>query len=158
MTPRFVLLARARAPLRSGEGATVLVDTVAVWRSLPPTVREEWRSLRFVYRAPDLHQPLVYPLVTRHPRTGEEVIRIVEPRRADTIGTGSLEFDVVDRSPADSQRTVSSVVATLEENTAWYDHHWRTGDIVIMDNLAVLHGRRASAPGSSRLVRRVHVA
>jgi len=36
-------------------------------------------------------------------------------------------------------------------------HHWRTGDIVIADNHALLHGRRAFKQDAKRHLRRVNI-
>jgi alpha-ketoglutarate-dependent taurine dioxygenase len=72
-----------------------------------------------------------YPIIWRHPRTGEELLTAEEDFSA------RIEGLAVDESEAIYQRLFDII---YDEHHV-YAHHWRQGDVVIWDNIALQHGR-----------------
>ena len=54
---------------------------------------------------------------------------------------------------AKSERLVHDLFRHLHDPRALYSHHWREGDLVIWDNIALQHGRPAQEKGMQELRR-----
>ncbi len=73
------------------------------------------------------------PIVSPHPRTGAPMLHVNEwfSMRIETL------------NPAVSEDLYQEIFATLYDERYVYEHHWRQGDLVLWDNLALQHSRRA---------------
>ncbi len=89
-----------------------------------------------------------HPVIAQHPRLGVPVLLVCE-QQTDRI---------IDLSSEESEGLLAELFAALYSSDNVYVHRWRTGDLLIWDNLAVQHGRPAFAPGCSRTLRRVTIA
>lgn len=92
----------------------------------------------------------VYPCATRpalwpHPRTGEPLLFVNEQHGWRFPGL----------APADSDTLFDDVFAHLYRPEAVYEHHWRRGDLIVWDNLALQHARPANPAAIRRSLRRV---
>jgi taurine dioxygenase len=99
---------------------------------------------------PDEPPADVYPSTTRpaiwpHPRTGQPLLFVNEQHGWRFVGL----------SRADSDQLFDDVFAHLYRSEAVYEHHWVPGDLVVWDNLALQHGRRANPKAVTRSLRRV---
>jgi taurine dioxygenase len=105
-------------------------DSEDVARSLVPVppqrrVREE---------LPDniLYFPrTTYPVIWKHPRTGKELLTTEEDFSARIEGLTVEE----------SERIYRLLFAVTYDERYVYAHHWRQGDVVMWDNIALQHGR-----------------
>ncbi len=94
---------------------------------VPPT-----RVVRKILPADDFHYPrTAYPVIWRHPRTGDEVLTVEEDFSAQIEGLPAEE----------SERLYRQLFAIVYDERFVYDHHWQQDDLVIWDNLALQHGR-----------------
>jgi taurine dioxygenase len=89
------------------------------------------------------------PFVRRHPVTGEAV-----------VAANEMHTDRVLDVPAEqSAALLEAVLGTLYAPGHVYEHHWRVGDLVVWDNVAIHHGRHAFAStkdgGEERTLQRV---
>jgi taurine dioxygenase len=92
-------------------------------------------------------EPRVHPLVIRHPSWGDEALLIGRQRGGAVIGLPQPESDALLARIWD--------VATRPENTIAHD--WRPGDVVIWDNLHVLHRRDAFDGDARRILHRAQI-
>lgn len=88
----------------------------------------------------------VHPVVLRHPRSGREIL-YVSQMQTDRI---------VELEAQESEVLVQELFAALYAPDNVYEHPWRTGDLLVWDNLALQHGR--NAPDLPRTLRRVTLA
>jgi taurine dioxygenase len=58
---------------------------------------------------------------------------------------------------ADSDALIEELLSYLYRDDQIYEHVWKTGDIVIWDNLGVQHARKAIS-GGTRTLQRVTIA
>ena len=111
------------------------------------TILLDWRTLGF---SPDeLHLLEGAPILVR---TGRRSFysTILSPDRAFLrYDPGCLE--AVDNRGQAALALVEHRLATGSPQA----HHWRRGDILIIDNWRVLHGRRSSDQGSGRRLARI---
>ena len=88
----------------------------------------------------------VKPLALRHPRTGESLIYACE----------QMTKAIVDVPDDESEPLLEELFAVLYADDVQFHHHWRTGDLVVWDNLAVQHGRpNVAEQGPARTLRKV---
>jgi taurine dioxygenase len=90
----------------------------------------------------------VQPVVGRHPVTGRAYLFVDEMMTAAIIGI----------SEADSEQLLDELFSYLYADDNVYEHTWSDGDIVIWDNRAIQHGRRALAAPGNRTLQRVNIA
>lgn len=147
-------------------GETVLVNAIAAYDRLPALLRNRIEGLTALHcydysmrdhissriRKRDLPpgQPeSTHPLVLIHPDTGKRVL-YVSPRNTDQI----LELEA-----AKSEDLLSQLSDHLinSQPTFTYLHKWRRGDVLLWDNHAILHGRRAFDLTCKRQLRRVSI-
>jgi taurine dioxygenase len=91
------------------------------------------------------HPRAVHPVLLRNPRTGHDTLSVSE-QQSDRI----LELD-----PGRSEAFLAELFALLYADDNVVTHHWRTGDLVVWDNLALQHGRPVIAGSEERTLRRV---
>lgn len=86
-----------------------------------------------------------HPMIGRHPVTGEDVLLANEMHTDRVLGLDE----------ADSEAVLAEVFAVLYADDNCYTHHWRAGDLVLWDNIALQHGRPAWDRTEARTMQRV---
>ncbi len=146
-----------RTSPRRGEGQTTLVDARAVVRDLDAETLALWEQVSLTYNTRMTYfggVPRTFPLITTHPETGEKLLRYQEGSESSLQ---RFEVSVADpgRVPEDF---VARVNALAYSPRYLVEHEWHDGDIVMVDNYRVLHGRRAmSRDSAARELWRVQV-
>jgi taurine dioxygenase len=95
----------------------------------------------------ELYPRAVHQVIERHPRTGAERLTVSEYHTSHLLG--------VDENT--SEELLGELWAVLYAPDNVYEHHWRAGDLVVWDNLALQHGRPAWPVSAPRSLRRVCV-
>jgi alpha-ketoglutarate-dependent taurine dioxygenase len=140
---------------------TMFVSTVEAWDTLPAQLRNRVEGLTALHtagevRRGDLTDVLVStvhrapstsaPIGKCHPRTGRTILYACEQMTKEIVG---LEAD-------ESERLLEQLFAHLYDPAKQWDHHWRKGDLVVWDNLAIQHARpNVRTEGSARTLRKV---
>jgi alpha-ketoglutarate-dependent taurine dioxygenase/4-hydroxybenzoate polyprenyltransferase len=153
--PRYLFFHCVAASEVAG-GETVFVDTTRVWARADEPTRDRWRSLRFDYETRRLvHYGGSFSAraVDQHPFTNDTVIRFAEP--VDDLNPVYVRAEGL--SPLESAAMITELRGVLSAPAAVLLHRWEAGDVVIADNHALLHGRRAFQGGEQRHIRRVNV-
>ena len=152
--PSYIVFVCATAPPAGDGGETTFCDTVGLLSDQPLDVQDAWRRIRITYTTEKVMHyggSFTSPVVARHPKTGEAVMRFAEP--VHDLNPVSLEVDGVDAP----EPFLSRMHELLNDPRYCHEHSWRAGDILIADNHALLHGRRAFTRGAPRHLRRVNV-
>lgn len=89
-----------------------------------------------------------HPVLMRHPTSGQELLSVNQMQTDRIIGLDAKE----------SEETLEALWALLYAPENTYSHHWRVGDLVLWDNIAVQHGRPAPPRRVPRTMRRVTMA
>ena len=127
-------------------------DTYAAAETLTPETRAAIAERQGVYYNPRLPSPAempraadaMHPLLLAHPHSG---------RRALYVNDFVDRIAGMDREESDG--VLGSIRRHLERSAPRFDHHWRTGDIVIWDNVGLQH-RRDPIPAGQRRHMRQH--
>jgi taurine dioxygenase len=89
-----------------------------------------------------------HPVLMQHPTSGQELLSVNEMQTDRIIGLDE----------PDSEETLAALWSVLYAPENVYTHHWRVGDLLIWDNIAVQHGRPAPPRDEARTMRRVTMA
>jgi alpha-ketoglutarate-dependent taurine dioxygenase len=154
--PRYIIFQCESAPPNGAGGETLFCDTRRVLERAASDVRESWARIAITYSTEKVVHyggTFASPLLARHPVGGEPVLRYAEP--VEDLNPVRLELEGV----AEGARAafLLDMHGRLRDPEVCYAHAWRDGDILVADNHALLHGRRAFAESSPRHIRRVNV-
>lgn len=155
--PRFFVF-----QCRQGEGAggeTVFSDSVQVYKDAPSDLKALWADTTISYRTDKLAHyggMASWPLLGVHPTTGETTLRYAEPLDpSQYLNPLYLTLDGI--STEDAVYVMEDLRERLHDRQYCYDHEWVTGDIVIVDNHALLHGRNAFSGSGARHLQRIQI-
>jgi alpha-ketoglutarate-dependent taurine dioxygenase len=155
--PRFFLFQCVRAPKVGGGGETVFSDTTAVIRAAGEDLVEQWARTEVRYRTEKLRHyggEISRPLLAKHSVTGESIMRYNEP--LDPSRYLNPVWATVD-GLSEADAFLADLSTRLHDPAVCYAHEWRDGDIVVVDNQALLHGRNAFRGNSSRHLQRIQI-
>jgi taurine dioxygenase len=154
-----------------GEGCTPtqFASLAYAAATLPPDLRQELEPLRIVHMADltphgreDVRQreedfggpgaPVekyprsVRPVLGPHPRTGEELLWVAEMQASHFEGMSYQESDAL----------LERVFAHIHgDGSTVYEHQWQIGDLLLWDNVKLVHGRQAAPTTVRRSLRRI---
>jgi len=140
---------------------TLLASGTRAWESLSADLRARVESLHAVHvtgqvysrGGDDLLKPereheesTVKPIAYRHPRTGKTILYVSQQMTREIVELGGDE----------SEELLQTLFSHLYDPSRLYEHSWRTGDLVIFDNIALQHARpNVAADGPTRTLRKV---
>ena len=129
-------------------GDTLFADATAAWRALNPELRREIEGLYAVHSLDTLQQwgrhhnpehandktqsafpPTRQPLVRTHPATGAKSLYLCPAVISHIEGMDQFSGAAL----------IERLIRHVTQPRFVYAHRWRTGDLVIWDNRAVLH-------------------
>ena len=147
--PSYTALRAVAIPGRGGE--TVFTDQYRAYETLPQHVRDRLVGKRITHVVTGLElgaedeTSAEHPVFRQHPLTGRTALYMSTPKRCSAISD----------LPADEAESLIRYLydhSTRDHNT--FRHVWSAGDLVMWDNLAVLHrGDHANVVGDRVLHR-----
>jgi taurine dioxygenase len=143
-----------------GANATRFASGLRAYERLPQRLRERIEGLNALQvrervegrrnRLTDM-QPgdlcTLHPVVGRRPEDGRPYLFVNQCMTASIVGLAEAE----------SEALIEELFGYLYAEGTVYEHVWKTGDIVIWDNLAVQHARKPLS-GAARTLQRVSIA
>lgn len=157
--PRYFLFQCRQAPAEGGGGETVFCDTTQVLTAAGAEQRERWQSVKITYRTEKLAHyggEVTWDLLGTHPTTGQPILRYAEPLPEGEF-LDPLTVEVHGIPDGTQDRFLAELNEWLYNPQFCYAHQWQDGDIVIVDNHALLHGRRPFIGDASRCLQRIQV-
>jgi taurine dioxygenase len=153
---RAVVLHAIEVPDDGGD--TLFANCAYALAMLPEDLRSriDGRSAHhgFDYEREEKSQPggsgfhAEHPVAMAHPLTGELVLYLSRNATTNIVGLPDEE----------SAALLDDLFAYIETPAAIYQHRWQVGDVVIWDNVAVVHARTAFDPEMARTLQRVTVS
>jgi alpha-ketoglutarate-dependent taurine dioxygenase/4-hydroxybenzoate polyprenyltransferase len=151
--PRYLFFQCAGSDGAEG-GETVFVDTTRIWAAASLSQQDRWRSLAFRYETEKkVHYggSFVARLVAQHPHLPLTTLRFAEP--VDDLNPVTVQAENL--SPLESGPLITELRELFYQPEYMLLHRWQTGDLLIADNHALLHGRTAFQ--GKRHLRRVNI-
>lgn len=151
--PAYTALRAVAIPSQGGE--TVFTNQYRAYETLPAELRRHLagRTITHVVTGLELgadeQTQADHPVFRTHPLSGRTALYLSTPQRCQAV-SGLAD--------GEARQTVARLLAhsTREDNT--YRHLWEPGDIVMWDNLAVLHKADHSGVIGDRVMHRGMVA
>ena len=158
--PEYQIFHCVQAPLRGQGGRTTFCNTVSTLKNACAESVELWNKVTGVYqrKMEFYNSKTVSPVVVKHPHRDFSVIRYNEPHmkeNGDLINPVDMEFTGINKDELTLFHRSLKEALFAKDN--FYAHEWQTGDVVIADNLSLLHGREEFVSKSPRHIRRVQV-
>jgi taurine dioxygenase len=139
---------------------TLFVDAMAAAAGLPESLRARLTGLHVMNlwpmqlaerqrreTAPDGWPGTAHPVLKPHQRTGEPILYL----------NASHSDRIVELPAEESECLVQELFARLYDRANRYEHRWRSGDLIVWDNLALQHARPVVPPGVARTLQRVEI-
>jgi alpha-ketoglutarate-dependent taurine dioxygenase len=154
--PHYIFFHCQVAPLPGSGGQTTFCDAVELLPRATPEERRLWQEVRITYRTEKVVHyggTFTQALLDRHLVSGEAVVRFAEP--VEDLNPVRLEIHGL---PAETHAEfLAEMHRRLNDPAVCLAHEWREGDVVLADNHALLHGRRAFTQPAARHLRRVNI-
>jgi taurine dioxygenase len=153
---RAVVLHALAVPSTGGD--TIYANCVRAYASLPEDLRQRVSARRashgYDYERYDKSPPggpgfhAEHPVAFTHPVTTEMVLYLSRNATTGIVGLDSDESDAL----------LELLFSYIEAPEHCYRHEWRVGDVVVWDNIALVHARTAFDPAGARTLQRVTVS
>ncbi len=139
---------------------TVFANAVRAAATLPATLHEQVvdADVRNIYDFtwPDDQRLREHQMQPGMPRTDHPMLRLHPRTGVPVIFANQMHTDrVLGISDTASEALLDEVFAILYADDNCYTHHWRVGDLVLWDNIALHHGRPAWDRDEARTLQRV---
>ena len=144
-----------------GSPATILASGTHAWESLPAELRARVEGLHAVHITGQVYsrggddllkperkdeQSTITQIAHRHPQTGKTILYVSQ----------QMTREIVELPHDESEELLQTLFSHLYDPARLYEHDWRTGDLVVFDNIAMQHGRgNVDADGPIRTLRKV---
>jgi len=158
--PEFQIFQCVAAPGEGHGGRTVFCDTTRMLENASTDVRALWEAATVTYQIENKSHyggRAVSPVVVPHPDRGYPTVRYAEPIPDEIAfhNRPSMSFAGVPTERVAELKL--SLRDGLYDPRNCYAHSWQTGDVVITDNYALLHGREPYTNRCGRHLRRIHI-
>ncbi|WGL59738.1 TauD/TfdA family dioxygenase [Pigmentibacter sp. JX0631] len=158
--PEYQIFHCVSAPLQHQGGRTTFSNTFLTFQNATQDFISLCNKVTGIYlrKTEFYHSKVISPIITKHPYKNYNVIRYNEIPANDFghfINYPELKFEGLKKEIADNFH--HSLKKALYSKNNFYAHAWEKNDIVIADNLTLLHGREAFLAKSPRHLQRVHV-
>ncbi|HEX8734133.1 MAG TPA: TauD/TfdA family dioxygenase [Pyrinomonadaceae bacterium] len=154
--PRYIFFHCDAAPAPEKGGETLFCDTVRLLELAEPEQSEKWEKITITYTTEKIVHyggSFSSPMIALHPISREKTLRYAEP----VTDLNPVQLEIKGIPEAAHQEFLQDMHRRLRDESVCYCHCWLDGDIVIADNFALLHGRRAFEPNTERRIRRVNI-
>lgn len=142
-------------------GETLLTDNRRFMKRIPADLLDILRNVEFSYRPltsgyyklRENETDIRLPPLARHPETGEEIPYLALDDPEDERRNYAASVVAYDANA--SRSLMERIDKALRAPDILYAHKWQVGDLLIIDNFLVCHGRNPSSYGSRRRLERI---
>ncbi|KAJ6788941.1 hypothetical protein PWT90_05193 [Aphanocladium album] len=140
-------------------GFTVFSSSTTFFKYLPSWANtEELKSKTWSVSTSSFDQTAMkgIPLVIPHPETGKPCLRYHEPWPQTKTKFDATNVTIEGLSEAENAQLCDAIDQTLHDRRVAYYHAWEKGDMVISDNILMMHTRSDFQAGCDRELWRIH--
>jgi len=153
---RAVVLHAVDVPSVGGD--TLYANCARAYEMLPPSLKDRIRghdahhgydydrTEKSPPGGPGFHG--THPVALSHPLTGAPVLYLSRNSTTEIVGLPGAVSDAL----------LEELFAYIESPAVIYRHQWRVGDVVVWDNVALVHARTPFDPREARTLQRVTVS
>lgn len=155
--PIYLMFYCVEAPVEGAGGETLFCDTGSVLASASAAERAAFEKIQLTYETTKVAHyggKVTGPLMQTHPRSGREILRYAEPVETEL---NPVTLTIEGLPPEDHTAFVASMKQKIYSEDHCYAHTWVEGDVLMADNHALIHGRRAFELDCPRHLRRIQL-
>ncbi len=155
--PSVLVFQCLEAPAPGAGGQTLFSHAEKLYTAIPEVKRQAWKDAAITYTTEKVAHyggSVTIPLFGRHPHKGTPIVRFAE---RVTTSKNPVDINVSGVDAAAAREIESFFVQQLYDPRFCYRHEWQTGDLLLADNHALMHGRRAFSENSPRHIRRIQL-
>ncbi|HEV8430631.1 MAG TPA: TauD/TfdA family dioxygenase [Pyrinomonadaceae bacterium] len=155
-SPHYICFHCDVAPGPQSGGETLFCDTVRLLTHAPFELEKLWEEVVITYTTEKIvHYGGTFssPLITSHPGIHTRVLRYAEP----VHDLNPVQLSITGIPETEQPEFIKDMHRRLNDERCCFKYQWESGDVVIADNHALLHGRRAFTDQTERHIRRVNV-
>ncbi|GAB0137642.1 hypothetical protein EsDP_00005899 [Epichloe bromicola] len=156
--PQFQFFAGATCSPQN-TGFTLFSSSTMLFKYLPKWVSaDELSTKTWTVSTSSFDSPLLsgLPLIARHPTTGKLCLRYHEPWPQSKTKFEATLVTIDDTDETTGRAICEAIDATLHDRRVAYYHTWEKGDLVVSDNILMMHTRSGYNSGSDRELWRIH--
>lgn len=153
--PSYLVFQCLQSPRAQSGGETLFTHTQLIWDAAAAEEQALWRRLRLTYRTEKLAHyggSFTTEMVQKHPHVKTTILRYAEPVTTK-LNPVSLEI----AGHPHPEALIEDFQKRLYDPRFCYAHAWKENDLIIADNHALVHGRRAFSVDSPRHLRRIQI-
>jgi alpha-ketoglutarate-dependent taurine dioxygenase len=154
-SPKYIALYCHLFDQPLGSGLTEVCVQADIVQTAPPHLRKVL-SLNWEYYVTDSsHFPDVANRWQAIPATvvgnnGVERLNIAMPFVGGEVGTSGWQVRLPGHNAEESNAVLGELDEHFRSSASFYSHQWEPGDLLVIDNELVIHGRTRVHPGGSR--------
>ena len=155
--PSVLVFQCLEAPTPGTGGETLFSHAEKLYAAIPETKRAAWRTATVTYTTEKVAHyggSATVPLFGVHPHKGTPVVRFAE---RVTTSKNPVDIQISGVDAATAREIEDFLVRHLYDDRFCYAHEWQPGDLLLADNHALMHGRRAFSENSPRHLRRIQL-
>ncbi|PNY29604.1 Spore wall maturation protein DIT1 [Tolypocladium capitatum] len=156
--PQFQFFAGA-TPSPRHTGFTIFSSSTMVFKHLPPWITaENLAGKTWSVSTSSFDQTVLkgLPLITTHPTTGKPCLRYHEPWPQSKTKFEPTIVKIEGHDDVESAAICEAIDSALHDRRVAYFHIWEKGDLVVSDNILMMHTRSDFNAGSDRELWRIH--
>ncbi|KAK5996448.1 Isocyanide synthase xanB [Cladobotryum mycophilum] len=156
--PHFQIFVGATASPKD-TGFTLFSSSTMFFKYLPNWLSlESLSSMTWGVTTPSFDQTVLkrLPLVIPHPTTSKPCLRYHEPWPQFKTNFDPTTVTIEDQTESDMAAICEAIDSVLHDRRVAYYHVWDKGDIVVSDNILMMHTRSDFVSGSDRELWRIH--
>lgn len=157
-SPAILLFHCLKAPISGHGGETLFTNTTKLYEQASSEQQQFWHTLLINYQTEKVAHyggSITQSMVASHPITRKPILRYAEPVMTRL---NPVSVTIESMNPAAMQEFIVAMSQLIRNKTVCYAHQWQDGDVILADNHALIHGRKAIHTSSPRHIRRVQVA
>jgi alpha-ketoglutarate-dependent taurine dioxygenase len=154
--PHYLFYQCEEAPPPDAGGQTLFCDTIRLLERTAPEDLALWQEIHVTYSGGAIDPrggAVTAPLIRRHPRSGQSTLRFSEP----LSGPNPVRLRISAIVEEKEEDFIDEMHMRLHDPAVCLAHAWKSGDIVIADNHALLHAHSDLKQGAPRKIRRVDI-
>ncbi|KAJ1323854.1 L-tyrosine/L-tryptophan isonitrile synthase family protein [Microdochium nivale] len=163
LAPNFQLFT-AVSPSPKDTGFTVFSSSIHIFKNLPRELPlESLRDRTWSVSTSAFENTVMsgLPLVVDHPTTGQPCLRFHEPWPQEKTAFDATEITIdaeheIHTTANDSAFICDTLTSLMHDRRVAYYHSWHKGDLVISDNVLMMHTRSDFTGGCDRELWRIH--
>ncbi|UKZ57265.1 hypothetical protein TrVGV298_011118 [Trichoderma virens] len=156
--PRFQIFVGATSSPRD-TGFTLFASSTLFLKYLPDWLKLGALSeMTWTVSTASFNQTVLkgLPMIVSHPTTGKPCLRYHEPWPQSKTQFEPTNVTIDGLKAADSAAICEAIDSVLHDRRVAYYHVWDKGDIVVSDNILMMHTRSDFNSGSDRELWRIH--